>query len=1292
MKQKKQNMSNDTETQKHLLVPINIEALAVGDRRDRWTDLSPDFSKLYEGRILGSQIAPALFDHKTDIHPTGVHLHWALPDALTHGRQVREVSEDEPKQPPEFPLIPNRWMVQRIIREPESEKINLRAWIIESDFLFDADDTPPENTITVPKLEALPLFAYAGKCFDAADWQEGSNTAFKLELTALGYGDPAFAAYYPACRSMLGFHDALSDVADRTELTYMVLGWYSDPVKDPLYNGGRPASTSQWLATIEELKWSVAPSTPVYPDRTLCHGLIYKIQWENHRAVYESSLPFLDDKNCKIAVGNTSAEALAALLAKELDSCGAEDLMNAFQGDILSKNNAPEELNALLHQNRFGSFPGGHTFSVQKKTGSEDPSTEISEVVVPEDIARQAARINELENNCAGRKRKLDSYRWELYATWYKQALAYTKGEAPDQFAGQINALTARIAQEDKRLKEDLNQLKKLRQAVEHSLREQSTELESVTSLAPPFRQANDPVLLVAAEGIAPSPRHGHDGRYSEEGELHCRINGQEMTAIFVDIPNGRSGIRVRAKDIFDIPRTLCKHGVGASIKTMDSLVEECLLLNPANVDRIAGQAYIEEGLTSSPGLAELKESIASLQRPGEPAPDKAPGRVDGCLPSPVTICDWTKNPWLPLFLQWCLAWQPSYTDLKDPLANWSFTDDDYQWNGSSPKMGNEAEYKAEYEGCTILTPHAVRKFKEALQAHNRERKDSDLDPIITRLGELNMLSQFLGGLTDAFMMRDTVLQMPPIKLLQDAEILDPIAFLIEDANYASPDPDKPFLPIRAGHAKLISLSIVDAFGQTLDIPAESRDNPVRASSLLTQGEENKSFIQFPPRIAQPLRLNFDWLPAQNPQGIYPVNSPICGWMTPNHLDKNLLFFDGYGTPLGALQKILRVSASGGGGGRPEKDLKAFFWVPWPGTALKPKEILNPELRNFVAYIEAMDADTGNAFWNLLDKALAKMDSGAPEDDPLLSVLVGRPLALVLASLQLELAGLPACNQAMGQTGKFDTGGFNQVKFPLLLGDAQNDNDGLVGFFLDAASSGRTRPFYPAAGARDRTHEGLIEYDHPLGLDCETPLMLTLLMDPQAKVHARTGILPKTYGQLPNRLRSAVKTVKSVFFQAAPIISQSGDLRMPKPSDDFGQWSWACRPQVTSWEEYDKIEPAGDRAGFSPVPQEIFEGWLKLKLNPMAILNFWVQEGVAAVSVNTNITLAWTLQGGTRLSLWSTEKDKDRVKHWERLPPFGKHFCTKVVVETTYTLVLTDEEDRRTEKKLTVILREGGNE
>jgi len=34
-------------------------------------------------------------------------------------------------------------------------------------------------------------------------------------------------------------------------------------------------------------------------------------------------------------------------------------------------------------------------------------------------------------------------------------------------------------------------------------------------------------------------------------------------------------------------------------------------------------------------------------------------------------------------------------------------------------------------------------------------------------------------------------------------------------------------------------------------------------------------------------------------------------------------------------------------------------------------------------------------------------------------------------------------------------------------------------------------------------------------------------------------------------------------------------------------------------------------------------------MNPVAILNLWVKEGTLAVQPKTNITLGWTLLGGT---------------------------------------------------------------
>jgi hypothetical protein len=75
-------MSAGATTSHSLLVPIGLEALVVENADlGEWSDLTVDFSRLYQGDILGSQLTPTLFNPRTCPHDPGVHLHWTLPDA-----------------------------------------------------------------------------------------------------------------------------------------------------------------------------------------------------------------------------------------------------------------------------------------------------------------------------------------------------------------------------------------------------------------------------------------------------------------------------------------------------------------------------------------------------------------------------------------------------------------------------------------------------------------------------------------------------------------------------------------------------------------------------------------------------------------------------------------------------------------------------------------------------------------------------------------------------------------------------------------------------------------------------------------------------------------------------------------------------------------------------------------------------------------------------------------------------------------------------------------------------------
>ena len=123
-------MSNGTK----LLVPIRIDALVVGgeppsDQLFQWTNLTPDFYLLKspDWYLFGSD--PELYKLFEKADPAfmapGIHLHFRLPRALTHGTQ-------EGSEPVKFPRIPNRWLVQRSWRDSAKNRRH-KAWLIKSD-------------------------------------------------------------------------------------------------------------------------------------------------------------------------------------------------------------------------------------------------------------------------------------------------------------------------------------------------------------------------------------------------------------------------------------------------------------------------------------------------------------------------------------------------------------------------------------------------------------------------------------------------------------------------------------------------------------------------------------------------------------------------------------------------------------------------------------------------------------------------------------------------------------------------------------------------------------------------------------------------------------------------------------------------------------------------------------------------------------------------------------------------------------------------------------------------------
>jgi len=386
----------------------------------------------------------------------------------------------------------------------------------------------------------------------------------------------------------------------------------------------------------------------------------------------------------------------------------------------------------------------------------------------------------------------------------------------------------------------------------------------------------------------------------------------------------------------------------------------------------------------------------------------------------------------------------------------------------------------------------------------------------------------------------------------------------------------------------------------------------------------------------------------------------------------------------------------------------------------KVKQIQNPHLQDFARFVLSLDFAAGGRFAERINDAVEATEQRVPEDNPLISVLIGRPLALVRAELRLEMDGLPALDQKLswkedpksGGPSSLEqilndslasgtlptpnrfmkTGGVEKVLCPVRLGDRLSANDGLVGFFKGELPREdeelyplEEHPFYSGWGFDfgNQKYDGL-RGRQDLELSCSQTLQVTLLMDPQARVHVTSGVLPRGFLELSTEQLEGAKQIREVFFQAAPVLGTPAIPHVPKPSDDYGQWSWVYRPNVTGWAEDPEMVSAAELAGPAVGWPTLTEGWLKLKIEPVLIRSLWMKSPAQKPRKNTptNVTLAWSLHGagavevfrlqpdGTEKSeeRWSQPPEVDGAAAPDVVPPLPSEWTSEVTADTTFRI------------------------
>ena len=230
-------------------VPIDVQALVVtgddttaGVRLDG--PLTPGRDVPDDAGAADKRAALIGAEPFADASPRerGIHLHWAMPDALMSGRATDAAPRASGLG---MAALPDRWVVTRLLVPVTGSVAVTRSWTIDAltgtvAALGGPSPAPPDRT------RALAQDALDGAAGGTLTWTAG----------------------YDAARGRFAFHDPQDDLESDPTLggtlpggavqgraTYLVVGWWSDPDLDPL-DGIRGVNARGAASTNSAGPWS----------------------------------------------------------------------------------------------------------------------------------------------------------------------------------------------------------------------------------------------------------------------------------------------------------------------------------------------------------------------------------------------------------------------------------------------------------------------------------------------------------------------------------------------------------------------------------------------------------------------------------------------------------------------------------------------------------------------------------------------------------------------------------------------------------------------------------------------------------------------------------------------------------------------------------------------------------------------------------------------------------------------------------------------------------------------------
>ncbi|MEV3961834.1 hypothetical protein AB0M34_13185 [Nocardia sp. NPDC050193] len=1242
-----------------LVVPITLDALVV-TKNVLAKDTFRIRKRSYTALKNYSSPDPDEGDRQIDEVPKGIHLHWTLPRSLRHGVQDQSTGQLA------LPLVPNRWLLTRFSGTAQRDA---RSWLIESDCPYSeyaknnghelgscSDHLVGQDIADAWQASADPYRNHAGLhdatpgsyrvsiglAFDASDagaWSERA-AGDPLFLTAVGAGDPYFTSYTPNNNNVFSFIDDLHDLTSATTLGYHLAGWYSDPDSDILATHAAAASYPELL---RQLKWrdprltgdSEYDSTVPPADRSLYTGQALNIPWDSEGAA-PSGDPLHEIRNSRAldaAIGNTTEDAFAALAGRAVDDAAAlstadMQLLRTFLHGLLplaAETGGDEKVRRSIADSSFNAFAGGYHWTITPPPAAEGGAPRT--FTTPDWLDA----LNDTQRRLDAKLGELASLQWQLNAMWLKHGLNVSgivwpwPDDAPDaedmaaqldptqagSLAQQVQELTAEVCELAKRVPQPDSGAHPTATA---ALRAGIAAFAAAKGLPggatlkaipkPSFWQAANPV--VALSGVLPPPDTAADDQLLSVRTVDdlgsglisaITVGGKEITAAHGQGPMPVISIHAALPD-----------GV-------TDLLSEYFLLDPGNATALAAAAGIS--------VATVTTALTTHD----------PGDYTGTLPA-LGVASWSQ-PWQPLFMEW----KARYLSIPYTVGAqrcWTFDGTDYRFTPGAATIPSDPDNPIEITGISGLSPHPRSLFAARLQKfvddHGSAEQRDRLASWLAAIGDWGFLAQELTGFNDRLAARDTrAFRRPTTQEPDYPEIADLAGYpdaagpdglptryrgSITTVPYLPGGNDAPFQEIRQGQIYFEQLFIYDKFGRVLDVVNSDpkfgglhdyRNYPFVIDEALTTeatlDSKIASVAQLPPRPLQPARLDFDLLDGPTGTRIVGTDAdadPIAGWLLPNHLDSSLLLYDPAGRLLGTYRLLANDTQRTG------------KWEPPPdGTVTTLDELAGhaPIIADLIRSPQLATEADFTAFLDVIDSTLWTTDPLGTRADRNLSVLIGRPLALVRAQLRLTLDGAPLFDTGWAATLDPPAPGFTAYEFAVRLGDQLARDDGLIGYFT-AAPDGRYRydRFNSVTAPDDR--QDFITRIGPLGprdtpsqsnylqltFADPDPTKLLLLMDPRAGVHAVSGITPTVQVSVaPSHVEAPLDRIEALF-RFGPIMTvldaDQHSVAFPQPSEKRGRWSWLRPAPGNVWTPY-TLHPVVPEAQFPDSPATIEDGQLR---------------------------------------------------------------------------------------------------